>query len=275
MRGRERIAIAISIVIFVLLLSLVLTAGGLGYILPPPKIRDIPLIYLIRSYWPFSKYFTVMSPEVVTSIVWDFRGLDTLFETVVFYLAIIASIAVMRGIFSSKKEVDLAKLGMSPIVKTVTKITIGMILAVAASIALHGHLTPGGGFQGGATAAVVSLVMLVVFSKYYLETHGVSKNSMLVIRSLGLLGVGLTAFIVVIIGLLNGVNAYVFQNQPKIVADVGMPVTIGGALISGTLWFFNLFEMFAVAAGFTIIFLLLAIPEKEVLEQLKKEVAGE
>jgi len=42
-------------------------------------------------------------------------------------------------------------------------------------------------------------------------------------------------------------------------------------LISGTLWFFNLFEFFAVMAGFTIVFLLITIPERA----FRKEEEGE
>ncbi len=266
---KQKIISITIIVLFTLLLSLALAVGGLGYIIPPPEVREIARWYLERAYYPYDRLFTVMSPEVVTSIVWDFRGLDTLFETMVFYLAIIGSVALLRGIKTPKPSRAIESYGLSLIVKSVTKITLGLILAVAASIALHGHLTPGGGFQGGATAAVVSLLVLVVFSIYYMEKRGVSKNNMLALRSIGLIGVGLTAIIVFIIGLLTANNAFVFQNQPKEVAPIGLPAYIGGALISGTLWFFNVFEMLAVAAGFTIVFLLLTLPERVVMESIR------
>ncbi len=266
-----RIIGILVITLFIAVFSLVVAMGGLGYMLPPENVRELARQYLLIAYNPSNRTFTVFSPEVVTSIVWDFRGLDTLFETMVFYLAIIGSVALARGIKPSKPEKDISKYGLSPIVKTVTRITVGMILAIAASIALHGHLTPGGGFQGGATAAVVPLLILVIFSRYYLEAHGVRKNVMLAIRSFGLLGIGLTAFIVLIIGFMRGTHAYVFQNQPKPDAPVGLPAMVNGQLFSGTLWFFNLFEMFAVAAGFTIVFLLLSIPERDVLKYLKEE----
>ncbi len=266
-----RIIGIVVIVLFITLFSLVIALGGLGYDLPMERVRLIARTYLSIAYNPFNRNYTVMSPEVVTSIVWDFRGLDTLFETVVFYLAIIGSVALARGLKSSPPEKKIESYGLSLIVKTVTRITIGMIIAIAASIALHGHLTPGGGFQGGAVAAIAPLLVLVIFSRYYLENLGVKKNVMLAIRSIGLLGIGLTGFSVLLIGLFSGVNAYVFQNQPKPGAPVGLPYKFNGALISGTLWFFNLFEMMAVAAGFTIVFLLLSIPERDVLEQLKEE----
>jgi multicomponent Na+:H+ antiporter subunit B len=82
---------------------------------------------------------------------------------------------------------------------------------------------------------------------------------MLVIRSLGLIGIGLTAILALLIGLVVGRFAYVFQNMPKLNSPIGMPATIGNILISGTLWFFNLFEMFAVATGFIIAFVILML----------------
>ena len=254
---------AIITVLVIASLSFVITIAG-GNILPSHEIRGLAEAYLKYSYNPWHPDFTAYSPEAVTSIVWDFRGLDTVFETAVFYLAIIGSIALARGykVYFKPDELDLEKYGLSLIVKNVTRISAPLILVVAASIALHGHLTPGGGFQGGSTAAVAPLLVLIVFSQYFLLSRGIKKESMLLLRSIGLTGIGLTAISVYLYAVASGSWGYVLQNQPKIGAPVGMPTHILGQLISGSLWFFNIFEFFAVMAGFTIVFLLLTIPEK-------------
>ncbi len=269
MKGKD-VVIIVSVIAFVLLLSLAITIGGLGYVLPLPNVREVASWYLRTTYNPFMKLFSAMAPEGVTAIVWDYRGLDTLFETAVFFLAIIGSVAIMRDIVV-KGKYDPEKHGMSLIVKTVTRIVVVLIIAVAGSIALHGHLTPGGGFQGGAAAAVAPLLVLVVFSKYFMDKIGVSKNAMLVIRSVGLIGIGLTAFAALMMALAYHTQAYVFQNQPKPYAPAGFPYKAGTSLLGGSLLFFNACEMFAVAAGFTIVFLLLALPEKEVIKVLRGE----
>ncbi len=250
---------ALFTILFVLALSLLLVYAY-QYFIPTISVRGLAEYYLVHAYNPWNKLSTVMSPEAVTSIVWDFRGLDTVFETAVFYLAIIGSIALARGVFKYSKP--RGELGLSLIVKTVTRITAVMIIAVAASIALHGHLTPGGGFQGGATAAVAPVLILFIFSQYYLLERGISKNLLLHIRSLGLTGIGLVAIIAYLIGASIGVHAYVLQNQPKPGTGIGLPAYINGQLISGSLWFFNISEFFAVMAGFTIVFLLITIPER-------------
>jgi multicomponent Na+:H+ antiporter subunit B len=134
-----------------------------------------------------------------------------------------------------------------------------MIVAVGASIGLHGHLTPGGGFQGGSVIAVLPMVVIVVFSASFLVIKGVTTTKLLVMRSLGLTGIGLTAIAVFLVGITLHMPAYVFQNIAKPDAQISMPYSVAGALISGTLWFFNIFEMFAVAAGFSIAFIALML----------------
>ncbi|MEM1796362.1 MAG: Na(+)/H(+) antiporter subunit B [Zestosphaera sp.] len=271
----KKILVLCSLIILVLTISLAFNSGALGYYpLPLPGVRLLASWYLYTTLNPQYPVFTAMSPEAVTAIVWDYRGLDTLFETAVFFLAIVGALALMRGIslkvvLDSKN--DNSDGGLSLICKTATKILVPLIIAVSASIALHGHLTPGGGFQGGSAAAVAPLLILVIFSVYFLLSKGVSEKPMLVLRTVGLLGIYFTALAAVFIGLFTGLNAYVFQNQPKFNAPVGLPAQISGALISGSLFFFNIFEYLAVAGGFTLVFILLSVPE----EIVKSFVSGE
>jgi len=219
---------------------------------PQTQVRPLGEFYLENSY--FGDY-SAKSPEVVTSILWDYRGVDTLFETSVFFLAIIGSLTIFRLTKEQEKEAkqktEEFSGGLTLVIKSVTKIVVAMILAVSASIALHGHLTPGGGFQGGSALAVAPLLIIAAYSKYALEEHGLDKTRALILRSIGLLGIALVA----LVPLLSGGS--VMQNQPI------FPAEIGGQLISGSLIYYNLFEFLAVGAGFTAVFLLLSIPEEK------------
>ncbi len=53
--------------------------------------------------------------------------------------------------------------GMSVIVKTVTRLTVGLILLYGIYIILHGHLTPGGGFAGGVIIALAFINLDLAF----------------------------------------------------------------------------------------------------------------
>lgn len=55
--------------------------------------------------------------------------------------------------------------GMSPIVRTVTRLTVGLILLYGLYIVLHGHITPGGGFAGGVIIALGLVHLTLAFGK--------------------------------------------------------------------------------------------------------------
>lgn len=55
--------------------------------------------------------------------------------------------------------------GMTLIVKTITRLTVGLILLFGIYIVLHGHLTPGGGFAGGVIIALSFVHLMLAFGK--------------------------------------------------------------------------------------------------------------
>jgi multicomponent Na+:H+ antiporter subunit B len=92
---------------------------------------------------------------------------------------------------------------------------------------------------------------------------------MLILRSLGLLGIGTTVILPLIIGFLTHNGAYIMQNQIKPDAAVSLPSMIADRMMGGNLWMLNLSEFLAVGAGFTLTFVLLSLPEntfKKILE---------
>lgn len=55
--------------------------------------------------------------------------------------------------------------GMSLIVKTVTRLTVGLILLYGIYIVLHGHVSPGGGFAGGVIIALSFIHLMLAYGK--------------------------------------------------------------------------------------------------------------
>jgi len=90
--------------------------------------------------------------------------------------------------------------GMSIIVRTVTRFVYGLVIIFGFYVIMHGHLTPGGGFQGGAVVASGFALLLVAFGaagvKGRLNAHWLQtleEVGALAFLALGLLGIG-TAF---------------------------------------------------------------------------------
>lgn len=55
--------------------------------------------------------------------------------------------------------------GMSVIVKTVTRLTVGLVMLYGIYIVTHGHLTPGGGFAGGVIIALSLINLMLAYGK--------------------------------------------------------------------------------------------------------------
>ena len=96
--------------------------------------------------------------NIVTAIIVTYRGLDTLGEvTVLFLTAAIVSLVLKHSqSVAEKKDLPSGELLM-----TGARLLVPLILLFGAYVFVHGHLTPGGGFQGGAILASGLLLLLL------------------------------------------------------------------------------------------------------------------
>ena len=107
------------------------------------------------------------APNVITGILLTYRAFDTLGEVAVLFM-VAASIGLLLGARDAERdeapENDKAEATTSTeIVRNGSDILVPLIAIFAAYIVMHGHLGPGGGFQGGAVMA--SCVLLLVLAK--------------------------------------------------------------------------------------------------------------
>jgi multicomponent Na+:H+ antiporter subunit B len=120
--------------------------------------------------------------NIVTAIVVTYRGLDTLGEVSVLFLAA-AGIGFLLGAgkLSGKQddndrglENGKARRKASEILETGADIVVPAIAVFGVYIFINGHLSPGGGFQGGAVIASAILLLFLSHPSYSLN-HGVLK----------------------------------------------------------------------------------------------------
>ena len=130
----------------------------------------------------------------VTSVVLGYRGIDTLGELSILFAAATAGSLVLSGL--KQKSIESGDAGF--LVKSASELFFPLLIVVGLYIVLHGHLTPGGGFQGGVIlAAAFFLPLLAKPSK--------SINSL----ALGLIE-GLSGAAFIIIGLIALFNEGAF-----------------------------------------------------------------
>ncbi len=125
----------------------------------------LPLIHEfvpMQELTPVSGSYVAKGPDelgaqnIVTSVVVTYRGLDTLGEVTVLFIAT-AGVGFLLGRRKEKKP----KRKSSEILQTGASFLIALIFMYGVYVFVHGHLTPGGGFQGGVVIATgILLIML-------------------------------------------------------------------------------------------------------------------
>ena len=140
--------------------------------------------------------------------------------------------------------------GMSTIVKKVSQLLAGLIFMYGIYIILHGHLTPGGGFAGGAIVAGSFILLILAFGSSALklkkEVAGSSNTESIAI---------LMVVILAIMSLLMGAKVFFGNFLPK-----GEP---GSLLSAGVIPLYNIFIGIEVAGAILTIFLALVIFKEE------------
>lgn len=96
--------------------------------------------------------------NLVTAVVVTYRGLDTLGEVTILFLT--AAIIGLLLKAEKGKGTNPAR-ESSEIMITAAKVLIPVITMIGIYIFINGHLTPGGGFQGGAILASTFILLLI------------------------------------------------------------------------------------------------------------------
>jgi len=120
---------------------------------------------------------------------------------------------------------------MTLIVKTITRLTVGLILIYGIYIVLQGHISPGGGFAGGVIIALSLIHLILAFGR---EAVFKKMNEM---RGLVLIGGGALVFLFLItLGFLGigfaqtGSRSMLFNAGIMPLCDIAIALTVASGL---------------------------------------------
>ena len=197
------------------------------------------------------------APNLVTAVVVTYRGLDTLGEVTVLFISAAGVGLLLRRTRRKQDDEDLEQgdraeetAGVhkpaSEIVETATELLLPMVILFGIYVFLNGHLSPGGGFQGGAIIASGTMFLLLALP----ESH-ISRLMIAVIESL-------SGFSYVVVGVLGVLLAGGFLDNRII--DLG---TYGALFSAGAI------PLIYVFVGLKVGFVLCAV-----LDRFRKEDTG-
>ena len=137
------------------------------------------------------------SANMVTSVVVNYRSFDTLGEVTVLFISAFGVGLLLTG--KRKRQKLMHKPNF--ILKQGARIVFGIMVIFGVYVFAHGHLTPGGGFPGGAIIAASILLLYLSDDEFRVKLQGMKAAE------------GTAGSLYVIIGLLGIVFAgYFLQN---------------------------------------------------------------
>lgn len=101
------------------------------------------------------------APNVVTGILLGYRGFDTLGEVAVLFM-VAAAVGLLLKPTDPSVRAEAAGPPPGEIVRTGKEILLPLIFTFGAYVIANGHLSAGGGFQGGAIVASGALLLLLL-----------------------------------------------------------------------------------------------------------------
>jgi multicomponent Na+:H+ antiporter subunit B len=189
---------------------------------------------ILKSVAPTERHVT----NVVASVVFDYRGFDTLGEEFILFGSVMGVALLLRGVREPEpRRPDEVR---SDALRLLGLGFVAALLVLGLSVVAHGYLTPGGGFQGG-------VVLAAAFALVYLAGEYRAYRRLTPVPLLDLAeGVGAGGYVAIgIVSLLLG-TAYLHNFGP-----LG---TSGTLASGGSIPFLNAASALEVGAAFVLLF---------------------
>ncbi|MDZ4168171.1 MAG: hydrogen gas-evolving membrane-bound hydrogenase subunit E [Coriobacteriia bacterium] len=152
-------------------------------------IVALPMLYAVAqlppqgsptspAYTHVSARYLEAGPEeagaenVVTAVILNYRGFDTDGEVTVIFTSLAAVLAVLLGVRTGEKPLagqPVSSVEASVVVSFVVRLLAPAIALFGIYVILHGHVSPGGGFQGGAILASLLIIITTILERAQAE----------------------------------------------------------------------------------------------------------
>ncbi len=185
-----------------LIMGLVLLAAEVHF----PGFADpaSPASLHVSPYYITKTIADTAVPNMVTSVLADYRGFDTMFETAVIFTAGLAVIAILRRVQHTDRcdlpEPYTISAGYEDtIIRFVSRQLVPFMQLFALYVVAHGHHSPGGGFQGGVILGA-SFILLAISYDIQLVQQRMSEKWNILLGNIGVLIYAGIGFVCLLLG---------------------------------------------------------------------------
>ncbi len=212
----------------------------------------------------YNRLGPAIAPNMVTVVLFDWRAFDTLGEAIILVSGVIATALIFgRGqLFApmaDEKKKAAEDEAPSTILDVTTPALVLLLIALGVYVTLGGHITPGGGFQGGSIIAAATLLSLAVYGRKSIMRFG--HRFLTTLESVGLL-----AYLFIgLLGLFYG-GSYLYNVGTNLyaLAPTGIATLLNypDATGAGIIPYLNIAIFLKVSAGLsTLLLVLLGVEE--------------
>jgi multicomponent Na+:H+ antiporter subunit B len=214
-------------------------------------------------------------PNVVTSVLADYRGFDTMFETTVIFVAGVVCFVLLRifktvgseqvlyrhtptgitvrikdgrrvppGVLNEFESIDTLWTPYDFILKTMCRLIIPFIQLFALYVIAHGHHSPGGGFQGGVILGA-SFILLAISQDLRSSLARIGEKIHALLCPVGVFTYAGTGALCLLLGQnfldykalssLLGVDGIMARSHGIFIVEVG----VGIAVMATMVWIYN------------------------------------
>lgn len=237
----------ILIGMLVLVVAVCVCTFKIATYLPTIGDHNTPANAYLSQYYITHAVEDTHSYNIVTAVLADYRGFDTLFETCVMFLSGITAMMIL----STKEKVhknDVSTIDKdhfeSDIMDHSFRVIIPILLVYGVYVLIHGEISLGGGFQAGALLASAYLLERII--------PGVRFAFGNISESLALIFAGLGTFIYLVTGLLPMFNGGNFLEYSKLPFKTATAETVAELHATGIL-------MIEIGVTICVMFVIIAI----------------
>ncbi len=256
------------------LIAVILTGGLIIFqtgAFPDFGDANAPANTYLSTYYLEHGQADTHAPNIVTSVLADYRGYDTMFETTVVFAAGLACFFLLRrkkvpggepriyrhmptgitlriadgGKLPAEdsevfRRLDTEFVPQQLIIKNTCRIVIPFIQIFALYVIAHGHYSPGGGFQGGVLLAA-SIILYAISHDLRRAIRRFSEKTAALMGSLGVLIYAGTGALCLLMGAnflnykalapLLGVDAVMARSHGILIVEIGVAFAVMAMII--------------------------------------------